>query len=180
MQTGIVRRIDELGRIVIPKEIRKTLRLGVGDPLEITADDKCLIFKKYSPVESYMTLAKDIANGIKQSLESECIITDTDKIIYSTSNKECESEGFNLSDQLIKAIRTNENYILDKNIGKHPLQVAEGQILECDFQMIIPITSLGDTFGSVIVYKNSGSPFNESDMRLAKLGAMLLCTQFEV
>ena len=50
--TGIVRRIDELGRVVIPKEIRKTLRLRVGDPLEIYTDSGEHLLKKYSPINS--------------------------------------------------------------------------------------------------------------------------------
>ena len=68
-ETGIVRRIDELGRVVIPKEMRKTLRIREGDPLEIYTDKDHLVFKKYSPLSSVSSYAEAVADGIEELLD---------------------------------------------------------------------------------------------------------------
>ena len=65
-ETGIVRRIDELGRVVIPKEMRKTLRIKEGDPLEIYTDKENLVFRKYSPISTINDFAKIVADGIEE------------------------------------------------------------------------------------------------------------------
>ena len=80
--TGIVRRIDDLGRVVIPKEIRRTLRIREGDPLEIFTDREGeVILKKYSPIGELGTLAKMYAESLAQTLDCTGCITDTDQVV---------------------------------------------------------------------------------------------------
>ncbi len=80
--TGIVRRIDDLGRVVIPKEIRRTLRIREGDPLEIyTATDGEVIFKKYSPVGELSAFAAQYADVIARISGMPTLICDTDHVI---------------------------------------------------------------------------------------------------
>ena len=80
--TGIVRRIDDLGRVVIPKEIRRTLRIREGDPLEIFTDREGeIILKKYSPIGELGTMAKLYAESLSQALGCTVCITDTDQIV---------------------------------------------------------------------------------------------------
>ena len=80
--TGIVRRIDDLGRVVIPKEIRRTLRIREGDPLEIFTDREGeVILKKYSPIGELGTLAKIYAESLAQTLGCTVCITDTDQVV---------------------------------------------------------------------------------------------------
>ena len=80
--TGIVRRIDDLGRVVIPKEIRRTLRIREGDPLEIFTDREGeVILKKYSPIGELGTLAKMYAESLAQTLDCTVCITDTDQVV---------------------------------------------------------------------------------------------------
>ena len=82
--TGIVRRIDDLGRVVIPKEIRRTLRIREGDPLEIFTDREGeIILKKYSPIGELGTLAKLYAESLAQTLGCTVCITDTDQVAES-------------------------------------------------------------------------------------------------
>lgn len=97
-ETGIVRRIDELGRVVIPKEIRKTLRIKEGDPLEIFTDRDELMMKKYSPVQSMGEFAESFAESLAEV--SECVIAvfDTDVVLYLAGGRMKDWVGRNLSD----------------------------------------------------------------------------------
>lgn len=80
--TGIVRRIDDLGRIVIPKEIRRTMRIKEGDPLEIFVDREGeVILKKYSPISALSDFAKEYADSLSETLGTTVLICDRDIII---------------------------------------------------------------------------------------------------
>ncbi|MBQ9625157.1 MAG: AbrB/MazE/SpoVT family DNA-binding domain-containing protein, partial [Clostridia bacterium] len=86
--TGIVRRIDELGRVVIPKEIRRTYRIRVGDPLEIFTDrEGQIVFKKYSPIAELSNYAAEYAAALKESLSCDAFICDKDAIIAGSGEK---------------------------------------------------------------------------------------------
>ena len=85
--TGIVRRIDDLGRVVIPKEIRRTLRIREGDPLEIFTDREGeIILKKYSPIGELGTLAKLYAESLSQTMGCTVCITDTDQVVAASGS----------------------------------------------------------------------------------------------
>ena len=87
--TGIVRRIDDLGRVVVPKEIRRTLRIREGDPLEIFTDREGeIILKKYSPIGELSAFAKQYAESLSQVLECLVGICDMDQVVA-----ECQSRG---------------------------------------------------------------------------------------
>ena len=79
--TGIIRRIDELGRIVIPKELRKNLRIDNGESLEIFVDEESIILKKYSPIENLNTIAERYVNVFNQVIKHNIIVTDINKIV---------------------------------------------------------------------------------------------------
>ena len=82
--TGVVRRIDDLGRIVIPKEIRRTLRIREGESLEIYTEGEMVLLKKYSPMEDLGEISHELVNSVSQSLPDNIMITDRDKIIAVT------------------------------------------------------------------------------------------------
>ena len=96
--TGIVRRIDELGRVVIPKELRKTLRIREGDPLEIYTNKDELVFRKYSPISAINGYAEAVADGISELTEKVCMITDTDVVVYVSGAKGKDVLGKNISE----------------------------------------------------------------------------------
>ena len=98
MNGGIVRRIDELGRVVIPKEIRKSLRIREGDPIEIYRRDQELVFKKYSPMSQINQMAEAVGNGIKELTEKTCLITDNDTVVYVSNSKNKDLLGKYISD----------------------------------------------------------------------------------
>jgi len=103
--TGIVRRIDELGRVVIPKEIRRTLRIREGDPLEIYTDrEGGVIFRKYSPVGELNNLAKDMASTLASTTDLMILVTDMDSIL-ATSGRARRLDGMPLSPIMIEMIQ---------------------------------------------------------------------------
>ena len=108
--TGIVRRIDDLGRVVVPKEIRRTLRIREGDPLEIFTDREGeIILKKYSPIGELGTFAKQYAESLAQTTGHMICVTDRDSIIAPAGGAKKDYYGKSISPQLEQLIQEREN-----------------------------------------------------------------------
>ena len=108
--TGIVRRIDDLGRVVIPKEIRRTLRIREGDPLEIFTDREGeIILKKYSPIGELGTFAKQYAESLAQVTGLMVCITDRDAVIAAAGGAKKDYMGKPVSQELEDIIQDREN-----------------------------------------------------------------------
>lgn len=178
--TGIVRRIDELGRVVIPKELRKTLRIREGDPLEIYTNKDELIFKKYSPISTISGYAEAVAEGIEEVIEKPCLITDNDAVIYA-SGRNKDLVGKVISNDLEKVLKDRKSLVLSKSDGGNIVSVIRGDDMQVENQIIVPIVSVtGDCYGSVLVFdKDKASRFTPDDVRFAKLGASLISKQFD-
>ena len=179
-ETGIVRRIDELGRVVIPKEIRKTLRIKEGDPLEIFTDKDELFFKKYSPLSSISDYGKWVADGIQETTEKICIITDTDTVLYVSNGKHKEIIGKTLSLDIDTVLKERKSVVSCRADGGKVLPLFRGDDLVFENQIIVPIITNGDCYGSVIVVdREKGGCFNNEILKLARLGATFLSKSFE-
>ena len=173
--TGIVRRIDELGRVVIPKEIRRTLRIKEGDPLEIYASKDELVLKKYSPISTISTYAQAIADGINSLTEKVCLITDCDAVIYVTGNKYKEAIGKILSEQMDKILKERKSVVISKSDGGTIVPIVKGENFEAENQIVVPMIFGGDCFGAIVVFDNDKvSRFSSSDVKLVQLGANFL------
>lgn len=147
--TGVVRRIDELGRIVIPKEIRKTLRIHDGDNLEIFIDDKeNIILSKYSSMGVVNELAKNIVQVIHKNINCDVFITSNDKIIAASKNKKNNYELKEISPELIKYLQKREIY---QNTEKIDLKIIDKEVLNGYF-FINPIIVNSDSIGLIIIY----------------------------
>ena len=178
--TGIVRRIDELGRVVIPKEIRKTLRIKEGDPLEIYLDKENLVIKKYSPITSIEGFAKIVADGIEELTEKVCVITDNDAILYLSKGKMKDAIGKNLSIAIEKVLKERKSIVASRIDGGTIIPISEGFDFEIENQIIVPIISSGDCYGACILFDNDkSSPFSAEDVKIVQLGAQFLAKQFE-
>lgn len=172
---GIVRRIDELGRLVIPKEIRRVLRIREGDPLEIYASKDQLVLKKYSPVCSLTEYAKSVADGIENLTEKTCFVTDCDVVVYSSSSKCRELEGQNLSEQMEKILKERKSVMISRSDGGYIVPIVKGNDLEAENQIIVPIVSNGDCYGAITLFdKDKTARFTSGDLNLLRLGAFFL------
>ncbi len=178
MESGIVRRIDELGRIVIPKEMRKTLRIKEGEPLEIYADKDCLVFKKYSPVGNLRNFSEAVADGIEDLTGKQCVITDNDFVIYLSHKRRRDLIGKSISKDIDKILKDKETVCFSNSDGK-TVPIVEGENF-CENQIIVPIISNGDCFGAIMVYdRDKNSKFSTLDLKFAEFGASFLGKQCE-
>ncbi|MBQ3116124.1 MAG: AbrB/MazE/SpoVT family DNA-binding domain-containing protein [Clostridia bacterium] len=172
--TGIVRRIDELGRVVIPKELRRTLRMREGDPLEIYTQNNQLIFKKYSPLASLMENASAVADGIKETTDCACMVTDTDKVLYVTDNKYKHLLDQHLSSDIDKILKERRCVVINGG-GYERLSLVQGGERWIEGLIVAPIASNGDCYGAVIMV---GNPAFSNAKKLVELGANFLSKQF--
>jgi AbrB family transcriptional regulator (stage V sporulation protein T) len=150
--TGIVRRIDELGRIVIPKEIRRTLRIREGDPLEIFTDKEGeIILKKYSPIGELGEFASQYAESLYKTSGHITCITDKDSVIAVSGASKKDFVDKNLSDDLGEVIK-NKSTVFIKSPEEDVLKITADENEEKHYtsQIVRPIISDGDSIGSVI------------------------------
>lgn len=177
--TGIVRRIDDLGRVVVPKEIRRTLRIREGNPLEIFTDREGeIILKKYSPIGELGIFAKQFAESMAQTTGHIAVISDRDQFIAmaGTAKKDLlakpisrELENLMTDRESIVAVRGEKGYI--------PVGLEED---EYEQQVIAPIISEGDVIGAVMILsKDKKERMSNMELKIAGTAAAFLGRQME-
>jgi len=178
--TGIVRRIDDLGRVVIPKEIRRTLRLGEGTPLEIFIEkDGEIILKKYSPMVELATFAKQYAEALAQTLGHIICITDRDQIIAIAGGSKKDMLSQVISKNLEQAILNRDSILASKN-DKSFIPITSNGEEDYTAQVISPIITEGDAIGSVVILsRESKTKMGEVEQKLASTAAGFLGRQME-
>lgn len=177
--TGIVRRIDELGRVVIPKEIRKTLRLREGDPLEIFTDKDGLLFKKYSPIENLESFSEDICLSLNGITEKTVVITDSDSVLFAKGTGAKEFDKKRISKELEKVLSERKSVVSNVADGGSIIRIVEGETSEFNGQLIIPVISGGDALGAIILFaKNKDDKMDYEDIKLAQFASEFLSRQF--
>lgn len=178
--TGIVRRIDELGRVVIPKEIRSTLRLKSGDPLEIFTDRDELMLKKYSPIASLEKFSEGTAKSLSDLSGHIAVICDTDEVLHASGRGQREYDGKSLSAKMEAILRDRKSYVANAAEGGDVIPICEGQQNEVTAQIIVPIVCNGDCLGAVaLVSTEQGAKIEASACKLAQLSANILAGQFD-
>jgi len=148
--TGIVRRIDDLGRIMIPKEIRRTLRIKDGDPFEIFIEDGGVFYKKYSPMGELKDFAQTYADSLYKTTGNVCIITDRDSIIVVSGMSKKEFLDKPVSSKLERIMDDREKLFTNTE----SINIIEEQITNFHSMIVYPIISEGDAVGSVILAEN--------------------------
>lgn len=181
--TGIVRRIDDLGRVVIPKEIRRTLRIREGDPLEIFTDrEGGIILKKYSPISDLASSAKEYAESLQQVNGNIVLVTDRDEFISVCGTTKKDYFERKISQALEEAIDNRKTVVLGGNSGKViPLHRDEESYDEkYKYQVISPIIAGGDAIGALIlVNEDDKAQFGELELKLAETATSFLGKQME-
>lgn len=181
--TGIVRRIDDLGRVVIPKEIRRTLRIREGDPLEIFVDrDGEVILKKYSPIGELGDFAKQYADSLYESTNHVCLIADRDLVIAVSGAS--KKEFMNQPLGKLAEIAMDERRTITHNASEGRAQGSAIDFLDgvskLTAQVVSPISAEGHPLGCVIICsKEPGAMFGEVESKLAETAANFLGKQME-
>ncbi|MDF2699646.1 MAG: stage sporulation protein [Haloplasmataceae bacterium] len=170
--TGVVRRIDDLGRVVIPKEIRRNLRIREGDSLEIYVDNAGdVILKKYSPVEDLSEFSQQYADALYMAIQKDIIICDRDTIVAATANLKKKYVQKKISDQLEKFMNNRTTKVERENVE---LEISEDKKEHHDY-VVQPILSNGDCVGAVIVLAtDTNKDINEVDISSVKTASSFI------
>jgi len=174
--TGIVRRIDDLGRVVIPKEIRRTMRIREGDPLEIyTNIGGEVIFKKYSPIGEMGDFASQYAESLSSATDLTVLICDRDHCIAASGISKKEAIERRVTPALEEIMEARKTVTNENGDGEFALEGIKRNICVAS-----PIISAGDVSGAVILASNEhvNTP-KDSDIKLASVAASFLGKQME-
>lgn len=175
--TGIVRRIDDLGRVVVPKEIRRTLRIREGDPLEIFTDKEGeIILKKYSPMGELGGIVKELCQAVAKTSQQNLVICDRDCVIASGG---LQAKGLNdmpISMDIKHLMEERSRY--DKKEQKYSYYVSDKK--EGEVSLAYPIISSGDVTGCVIFLEEEEKKgASELSIKLAEMLVFFLGSQLE-
>ena len=177
--TGIVRRIDDLGRVVIPKEIRRTLRIRESDPLEIFTDrDGEIILKKYSPIGELGTMAKLYAESLSQTMGCTVCITDTDQIVAVSGSGKKDLQDQPVSREFTKVLQ-DRSHVLGKSGQSGYVKVTPEMGVYQD-QAISPVICEGDVIGAVVLLnRDEKRTLGELEQKVAQSATDFLGRQME-
>ncbi len=177
--TGIVRRIDDLGRVVIPKEIRRTMRIREGDPLEIYTDREGeVIFKKYSPIGELANFAAQYVDTLHKICSMSVIVTDRDVVISHAGVSKKEYSDKKLTEDYEQIMDTRNMYVFKENTEK--ITMCDGASGYVKYAM--PIISDGDVVGSVACITTEDRTvvdIHSTEAKLIQTAASFLGRQFE-
>lgn len=179
--TGIVRRIDELGRVVIPKEIRRTLRIREGDPLEIYTDrDGEVILKKYSPIGEMSAFAKDYTESLWRSLGHIAVIVDRDQVVAASGVPRKELWDKPISQDLETAIANRQTVALGAQGSARTMPIITEEDMPYTAQVISPIIADGEAIGAVLLMsRENGVRMGTTEMKVAETAAGIVGRQME-
>lgn len=176
--TGIVRRIDDLGRVVIPKEIRRTMRIREGDPLEIYTDnDGEVIFKKYSPIGELGTFATQYSEVLYKVGGYPVVVCDRDHVISAAGIPKKELLERRVSPSLEELMESRKSYAYDPGESRrlHPVEGVDRFAI-----VAAPIVAAGDVCGSIMFMAGESAPLaTDSDIKLIHVAAGFLGRQME-
>ena len=173
MSTGIVRRIDELGRIVIPKEIRKSLRIKNGDNLEILVEGDNVTLRKYSQIENATDMAQIYAESFYQVLKYNVIVTDTDKLVAVAGNLKKKYLNMGISETVERMIERRDSFVERK---KKEIEISPG-LSEFGYYTVSTIIKNGDSIGAVIIL-SLDTPMLEQEEKLGMILSNMLSNYF--
>lgn len=177
--TGIVRRIDDLGRVVIPKEIRRTLRIRESEPLEIfTGKEGEIVLKKYSPISEMTNFAKQYVESLSQVSGRVAIVTDRDQFI-AVSGGLRNVMGKEISKELENKMEKRDTFMAARG-DRNFIPVLEEMPEEIIYEAVCPILSEGDMIGAVLLLETDNKrKMNEGDLKLIQAAAGFLGKQME-
>lgn len=176
--TGIVRRIDDLGRIVIPKEVRKTLKIREGDPLEIfTSENGEIVLKKYSPLGELNEFSQEYAESLGETLGHGVIVTDLDVIVATSNVTKKSYKNKDLSKELEVFLKNRQ---VKNSDDEKLIPLCEDDSMDYRSQIIIPIiSSSGDCIGAICLVSKKDEVLNKNDEKILKVAANFLGKQVQ-
>ena len=178
--TGITRKMYELGRSVIPKEIRRTLRIREGTPLEIfTEKNGEIVLRKYSPMGELVAFAQQYADSLAQTTGMMVCITDLEQVIAAAGGAKREYLGKAISEKLEQLMEDRGQSQAEPEDKKY-IPIIKEAVEDKFSQTVCPIICQGDVIGSVILLaKDARTKMGELEKKLAYCAAGFLGRQME-
>lgn len=172
---GIVRRVDELGRIVLPREMRKSLNVREGTKLEIgIVDGNKFLLSKYSDMVSLKEFSDAVASAISVSIEHDVLISDMEKVLSSSKKKYINKD---LSEEVQELIYKRDIVIKKQDDGSEMLAFFPNTPNEYSCQLIVPIVKDGDAIGAIIILAVENKCFDDSSVKICKAFSKYLSDQ---
>ena len=171
MKTGTIRRIDSLGRIVLPKDIRQSLRIKSGDSLEILIENKEIILKKYSELNRINNLGNKIVDVLKENIEANIFITDKDKVIITSGKQHKELLNQEINKNILDIIEARQTIIKENSTLKLTKKEIIGNYI------IKPLIINGDIVGSIILF--SKKKIDEFEIKVLNMLSTFLIKNIE-
>ena len=174
--TGVVRRIDELGRIVIPKEIRRTLKIKEGTPLEIySGENGELLLKKYSPVVELGEISREVCESIYSATSQNVLITNMENVVAASGSSKSYYIDKSIDSHIEKLINMRKTMLISLSEERVNLFVDNPNI---KFFVISPIFANGDVYGSIIIFDDKNN-LTECEKKISSSFAEYLSKQME-
>lgn len=173
--TGIIRRIDDLGRVVIPKEIRKNLRIKEGDNLEIFVEGEDVILKKYSMMNKINDLAFELTDSIYTFMKHSIFITDTDQVIAASGPLKKKYLNKNISDFIVESIKRRDK--MTQNHFKELSLIKDEESLTCSYVMSTILVN-GEATGMILIISEE-EKLGESEMQMAGIASSFMTKYLE-
>ena len=180
--TGIVRRIDDLGRVVIPKEIRRTMRIREGEPLEIFVDREGeVILKKYSPIGELSDFAQEYADSLAGETGQAVFVLDRDVIIAVSGLSRSEFMEKQISEEAEKVMENRRSEVFEgKGVKAFCSECPEMDDFSFSTTVMSPIIVEGDPIGVVVISnKEEGQEVGELELKMTNTAASFLAKQME-
>lgn len=175
--TGVVRRIDDLGRIVIPKEIRRTMRLREGDPLEILVQGAGeIVLKKYSVMQGLSAFSQGYAEALSRASGMVCAVCDTDRVIVSTGAQRHQWLALPIACEVEDIMARRATYFRQFTGEKNIYPFAGCNMIAVG---VAPLIANGDCAGAVIMLSADGVPLSDANKKLLALTASLMSNNLE-
>lgn len=173
--TGIIRRIDDLGRVVIPKEIRKNLRIKEGDNLEIFVQDEDVILKKYSMMNKINDLSYELTDSIYTFMKHSIFITDTDQVIAASGPLKKKYLNKNISEFIVESIKRRDKML--QNHFKELKFVRDEESITCSYVMSTILVN-GEAIGMILII-NEEEKLGEAEMQMASIASSFMTKYLE-
>ncbi len=176
-ETGVVRRIDELGRIVVPKEIRKTLRIREGDPLEIFTESDSVILKKFSSIGRLEELGKELTSAIADATCLGCVIFDMDKVVALAGRGWAKYGKAKINREVLEVLRGRKEYFMEsKNTYKKiDIMFDDDRVKSI---AIFPIVAHGDVYGGLCLMSEK-EEIKHEEVLIGRIGTDFICKGIE-
>ena len=173
--TGIVRRIDDLGRVVIPKEIRRTMHIKEGAPLEIFTDTEGgVIFKKYSPISELSDVTENYADVLYRNVNTPVLICDRDHVISCAGVSKKDFLSKRITSELEKIMEERKLFTGDSQNSLNPIEDSEFSA-----SIVAPIISSGDILGAIVFLWSDATKISPTETKLAQVAASFIGRQME-